>query len=152
MEEGRAMAARCFCGCGEQVPWRLRIVTDLGEAIRQRRLDLESLLQAGLESARGERLIGVMLAGENALARSIHNREPLPAKVGGTTSDVLVMYELLFGAEALSRTDSYSDEVLREQLGVDLTELEIALNARAWATKRGAAAERTAAMRRRSAF
>jgi len=129
-EKGVAMAARCFCGCGEKVPWRLQVVTDLGEAIRQRRLDLENLLDAGLRSPRAEQLIRVMTASEGTLARSIHRHEPLTAEMGGRTSDVLVVYELMFGAEALTRNwDPYSDEVLREQLGVDLAELELALDA-----------------------
>ena len=151
------MASRCFCGCGEKVPWRLQIVTDLGDAIRQRRLDLESLLDAGLRSPRADRLIGVMLANESALARSIHNGEPLTAEMGGSTSDVLVIYELLFGAEALSRAtrgdwDPYSDAVLRDQLGLDLAELEGAFSEPARSTEPRGTAERPIALRRRSAF
>ena len=119
------MAARCFCGCGEKVPRRLRIVTDLGEAIRQRRRDLQSLLDAGMRSSQGPRLLRLMIAGENLLARSIHRRKPVTARIGGATSDVLVIYELLFGAEALGRVmDPYSDEMIRDQLGLDLDELE----------------------------
>jgi len=122
------VAARCFCGCGEKVPWRLQIVTDLGEGVRQRRRDLEGLLDAGLNSPRAEKFVGVMIANENVLARSIHNRTALTAEMGGRTSDVLVVYELLFGAEALSRSeDAPSDEVLREQLGVDIDDLEASL-------------------------
>jgi hypothetical protein len=119
------MAARCFCGCGEKVPRRLRIVTDLGRAIRQRRRDLQSLLDAGLNSSRGPQLVRVMIANENVLARSIHRREPVTAEIGTGTSDVLVIYELLFGAEALGRVmDPYPEEALRDQLGLDLAELE----------------------------
>jgi hypothetical protein len=152
-EKGVAMAARCFCGCGEKVPWRLQVVTHLGQAIRQRRLDLENLLDAGLRSPRAEQLIRVMAANERVLARSIHRNEPLTAEVGGRTSDVLLAYELLFGAEALTRAwVPYSDEVLRDQLGVDLGELEISLNAGTAATRPRGVAERPVAFRRRSAF
>jgi hypothetical protein len=135
------MAARCFCGCREKVPWRLQIVTQLGAAIRQRRRDLQSLLDAGLRSPRAERFIGVLAANENVLARSIHSRKPLTAEMGGRTSDVLVVYELLYGAEALSRiiggvdSDPYSDEMLRQQLGVDLGDLEIIFGERAAANE-----------------
>jgi hypothetical protein len=152
-EKGEAMAARCFCGCGEKVPWRLQVVADLGEAIRQRRLDLENLLDAGLRSPRADQLIRVMTANERVLSRSIHRNEPLSAEMGGWTSDLLVVYELLFGAEALTRSwDPYSDEVLRDQLGVDLAELEMSFKAGARATRHSGLAEPPVALRRRSAF
>jgi hypothetical protein len=119
------MAARCFCGCGESVPRRLRIVTDLGQAIRQRRRDLQSLLDAGMTTPQGPQLLRVVLASENVLARSIHRNQPVSPEIGAGTSDVLVAYELLFGPEALGRAmDPYPDEILRGQLGLDLDDLE----------------------------
>jgi hypothetical protein len=126
------MAARCFCGCGDRVPHRLRIVTDLGSAIRQRRLDLQSLLDAGMRSSRGPQLVRLMIANENVLARSIHRKQPVTAEIGAGTSDVLVAYELLFGPEALGRaSDPYPDEILRDQLGLNLDALEDVFSRRA---------------------
>jgi hypothetical protein len=63
------------------------------------------------------------------LAQSIHDKQVLPAEMGGRTSDVLVLYELLFGVEALTELRGanwgpYSDEVLRRHLGVDLADVE----------------------------
>jgi hypothetical protein len=142
-EKGVTMAARCFCGCGEKVPWRLGIVSDLGEAVRQRRRDLASLLNAGLRSARAERFIRVLVGNEDVLARSIHVGEPLGAEMGRRTSQVLMAYELLYGAEALSRairgvdSDLYTDEMLRQQLGVDLGDLEAGFTESATGTGEG---------------
>ena len=142
------MAARCFCGCGEKVPRRLRIVTDLGRAIRQRRRDLQSLLDAGMKSSKGPQLVRLMIANENVLARSIHRKEPVTAEIGATTSDVLVIYELLFGAEALTRAmDPYPDEILRDQLGLDLAELESAFSQHPRSTEPGDARQPTTLLR-----
>ena len=142
------MAARCFCGCGEKVPFRLRIVTDLGRAVRQRRRDLQGLLDAGMKSSRGPQLVRVMIANENVLARSIHRKEPVTAEIGATTSDVLVIYELLFGAEALTQAmDPYPDEILRDQLGLDLAQLEGVFSERPRSTEPADARQPTTLLR-----
>lgn len=141
------MAARCFCGCGEKVPRKLRSVNDKGRATRQRQQDLKSLIDGGMKSPRGEQFVGVMTASTNALAQSIHHQEPLDPETDGRTTNVLVVYEHLFGDEALGRAariasipdeeaisgisdgswDPFSDDLLRQQLGPDADELEVLL-------------------------
>jgi hypothetical protein len=118
--------------------------------MRQRRRDLQSLLDAGLESPRGAQLLSVMIANENVLALSIHRNQPVTAEIGGTTSDVLVIYELMFGAEALSRVnDPYPDELIRDQLGLDLAQLEGAISAQTVESRRS---RRRTTFRRESAY
>jgi hypothetical protein len=97
------MAVRCFCGCGEKVPRSLRSENDRGRALRQRQQDLQSLIDGGMKSPRAEQFIGVMNASGNVLAHSIHHKEPLTPELDGRTGSVLVLYERLFGDEALGR-------------------------------------------------
>jgi hypothetical protein len=85
-----------------------------------------------------------MNASGNVLAHSIHHKEPLTPELDGRTGGVLVLYERLFGDEALGRAarlagipdeqaiagiqngswDPFSDELLGQAMGEDPAKID----------------------------
>ena len=92
-----------------------------------------------MKSPHAEQFIGVMNASTNLLAQSIHHKEPLTPELDGRTGNVLVLYDRLFGDEALGQAarlaalsdeeasegiqngswDPFSDELLGQAMGED---------------------------------
>jgi len=97
-----------------------------------------------MESPRAEQFLPVMDASINVLAQAVHHGEMPPPETEGRVANTWVLYDRLFGDEALGRAarlagleddeaaaqlqegawDPFSDELLAQSMGEDPSEFD----------------------------
>ena len=124
----------CFCGCGQNVPFKLRSSNRAGKDLQGHIDDLSAVLADGVRSPNAERVLEVMEDCRDSLKTAVHEQD-YNGDALGRSAAIRTGWPLLFGPKAFDRAmhnaglseeeaitrfrsgdwDPFSDELLKQQ-------------------------------------